>query len=498
MNAPLGLPPDAAAHPAVPSCVSRSEERKLLLWMALFAVLYLIFYPRLYTSIDEASTFRMAYLLRHGSIFTHDNGFFPSISPPGPHGRMYRFPIGFPALLTPLTLLGWHALFLLNPLLHLVATWFFAHLMKACRIPPGWAVLYLLYPVFVLFDRTLFSDAFAASLTTIALSLLMRRRTALAAGLCLGVALTARAASLPVAALILLALLVTDLRTDGRPFHLGRALPFGLGLLPFCLINGLYNWATMGSVFRSAYSASQLSLHGVLAIGPHYVIALMLLFPGMLLAPFFYRGPYWKVGLAATTIVLLLAVSYNESTFGNNSLQTLLTTPRQILPVMPFYLLAYCGVLTRLLSHARLRRFPAPELAGGLLFVLAIGVSAMHQKYLQSLVTIQSQIAGALPARSTVYANKDAFKLHQPIWDGRTYRELPFVSDAQIADDLHAGPVFIVLDVRSRGFSEEDADNVQIQQDLAARFRLAPGPALGSPQLECDRVLGVRSLGGAS
>lgn len=477
---------------AVSSRNARADDRRLLVCMALFALIYLLFYPRLYTSIDEASTFRMAYVLRHGSIFTHDDGFFPSISPPGPHGRLYRFPIGFPALLAPLTFFGWRAFFLLNPALHLLATWLFARILRACRIPPAYAVLYLLYPAFVLFDRTLFSDGFAASLTTVALYFLLCRQRAFWAGLCLGLALTVRAASAPVAALVFLGLLVADLRGGRRPLRQSRALLFGLGALPFCIINGLYNWATLGSPFRSAYSAGQLSLHGLLTIGPLYALALLAVFPGMLLAPFFYRGAYWKIGLAATTVVLLLAVTYNESTFGNNALQTLLSTPRQVLPVMPFYLLAYCGVLARLLPESRLRRWRAFEAAAVLLLVLAVGISYMHQKYLRSLMAIQSQITAALPGQSIVYANKDAYKLHQPVWDGRTYRELPFVSDSQIVSDLRSAPVFVVLYSRSRGFSAEDAENATVLQDLRTQFRLAPGPDLGSGQLQCDRVLGVR------
>ena len=84
------------------------------------------------------------------------------------------------------------------------------------------------------------------------------------------------------------------------------------------------------------------------------------------------------------------------------------------------------------------------------------------------------------------------------MWDARTYRELPFVSDRQAFDDLRAGPVFVVLFVRSRGFAAEDADNAAMLRDLRARFRLAPGPNLGSEQLQCERVLGVLPPGGAA
>ncbi len=487
------------AYPAVPtprrvlSPGAETSDGRWLLWMmAAFAVIYAVFYPLLYTSIDEAATFRMAFVLRHGAVVPHDSGFFPSISPVGIHGRMYLFPIGFPAVLSLVSLAGWKAFFLVNPVLHLVAAWCFGRILQANRVSAKYAVLYLLYPCFVLFTRTLFSDAFAASLTTIGLYFLICRRSTLPAGLCLGVALAARVASAPVAVLMFVDLLADDWRRRGeRPLLRGQSLFFLLGLVPFFAVNLLYNNYTMGSPLHSAYSADRLSLHGLLHIGPLYALSLLLIFPGMLAAPFFYRGPFRWSGLAAAVVVSLVAAAYDESTYGNSLLQTLLSTPRQVLPVMPFFLLAYCVVLGQWLPEARLKRVRAFE-AAAVLLALAVGISAIHQKYLRRLGAVQTRVAQALPAASIVYANKDAYKLHQPQWDALTYRELPFIADDQAAQDLKSGPVFVVLFVRSRGFAAEDADNQRVSDDLR-RFLLTACPISGEDeQISCFRVQGLR------
>ncbi len=473
------------------------DRRWLLGMMAAYALLLLAFYPPIYTSIDEASAFSMAYVLRHGTIYPshvrmfHDAEFFAGLSPSGPHGRVYRFPIGFPLLLAGLSWAGWRTFFLVNPLLHLTATWCFARILPLCRIPPRYAVLYLLLPSFVLFTRTLFSDAFAASLTTIGLYFLVCRRMPLATGLCLGLALTARSASVFVTLILLAAALGADWRRGDVPLWRGQAARIALGLAPFVLLNLVYNFYALGSPLTSAYNVQALSWQGLKQSGGIYALSLLLVYPALLLAPWLYRGPLWKEGLAATTLVFLVAAAYNESTYGNNFLQTLLSTPRQVLPVMPFYLLAYCGLAARLPWPAGRRRTVLEGLAAAALLLTAAIVSERHQAYLQSLRVLSAQISHALPPGSTVYANKDAYKLHQPIWDARPYRMLPVVSEAQCAADLKRGPVYAVLYVRSRGFAGEDELNAGVLRDLRARFLLQPASVSGAAQVQCYRVLGT-------
>jgi hypothetical protein len=469
------------------------DLRWLLGMMALYAVIYAASYPLIYTSIDEGSTFRMVYVLRHGWIYPHDNNFFPSISPAGPHGLVYRFPIAFPAVLAPLTLFGWKALFLLNPLFHLAAAWCFSRILLANHISTRYAILYLFYPSFVLFDRTLFSDPFAASLTTIALYCLLCRQKPVWAGLCLGLAAMSRGESASVALILAAGLLLQDWRRSPRSIPTGQGVAFLLGVLPFAALTMGYNNAVLGGPFKSTYSLHELSLGHLRHNFPIYALSLLLFYPGMIIAPIVYRGKLWKECLAAAAFGLLLAASFEETTHGNNVLQTLISAPRQLLPVMPFYLLAYCAVLGNRLPEEQLRRAIAFPIAGILLAVSAAGISGLHQKYLRSLAGIQMQIARALPERSIVYANKDIYKLHQPIWDERTYRELPYVSDAQITEDTRMEPVFVVLDVRSRGFSDEDASNRSLLQDFRDRFRIEQGPDLGNDVLQCYRVLGIRS-----
>ena len=424
------LSPPHAPMPAEDSRTGRwSAEAGLWALMAVYALVYLLFFPRMYTSLDEAANFGMAYVLRHGTVFPAQVGYDLPMSPIGPHGPVCRFPIGFPAILALASFAGQWALFLVNPALHLVATWLFAKVLRAAGIPAGYAALYLLYPGFVLYERTLFSDPFAASLVTISLYCFLRPRGLVWAGACLGLALTARSTGLVITVIFAAALLISEWYAHRgvawkEGLWKGRMPLFLLGLLPFVAVNAVYNFFTTGSALHSTYSGDMLTLSNLAQLGPLYATSLLLIFPGMLLAPLFYRVRFWRAGLVATSTVFLIAGSYYETTYGNNRWETLISVTRQILPVMPLYLLAYCGVLSKLLAASPLMRTPQPRrLAYGgtvaVLLLALVGISAFHQKHLDVLMAVRGEVRRAVPAGSIIYGNKDIFKLHQPCGSGR-------------------------------------------------------------------------------
>ena len=466
--------------------------------MALYALVYLLFFPRMYTSLDEAANFGMAYVLRHGTIFPAQVGYTLPMSPLGPHGPIYRFPIGFPAILTLASFTGQWALFLVNPLLHLVATWLFAKILRSAGIPTGFAALYLLYPGFALYERTLFSDPFAASMVTIALYCLSRPRGAAWAGVCLGVAMMARSTGLVITAVFAVALFAADWSAYGVRLWRGRLVWFALGLLPFLAANAAYNFATLGNPLASTYSGGVLTVSNFIHLGPLYAASLLLLFPGMLFAPFFYRGRFWRECLAATTLVFLIAGSYYETTYGNSRWETLLTVCRQVLPVMPLYLLAYCGVLSKMWDLGGSRwasRFSKPVIGAAVAALVSVflGISVFHQRYLQALIEVRREIQATVPKGSIIYGNKDVVKLLQPVWDKTTCRELLQISGQQTIQDLRTAPVYVVLYLRHRGVAHEDGWNSRIVADLQRRYVLAAGPAAPGGRLDYFRVQRLRT-----
>ena len=131
--------------------------------IALYILLMIVTFPRMYTSLDESANFGMVYVLRAGTLLPTHAGYNLPMSPMGPHGPVYRFPIGYPLFQLPLSTMGPWAMFLMNPALHLIATICFAAILKRRDIQPNFAIFYLFFPSLILYNRSLFSDSFGAT-----------------------------------------------------------------------------------------------------------------------------------------------------------------------------------------------------------------------------------------------------------------------------------------------------------------------------------------------
>ena len=462
---------------------ARREQRWLLIFAGLYMALYAGFYPQMYTSLDESANFGMAYVLRHGTIYPNHAGYTLALSPLGPHGLVYRFPIGFPVVLALLSFASWHTFFLINPILHLVATGLFAKLLQSQKIAIGWAILYLLYPGFVLYDRTLFSDPFAASLTTMAVYFLLGGRPRPApAGLCMGLALLARSTSLVVTLILAASLVVSGLADAPGQYRSGSGSPlmFGLGLLPFIVINGVYNEYAMGRLFRSAYSVCY-AVHRphFVKFGPLYAASLLLLFPGMLLAPLFYRGRCRWQCLAATSTVVLIAAFYHESTFGGSTLQTFVSVSRQVLPALPFYLLAYCACSVRpaALCPGTERR-AGPARSG---FRTAADGGGNHAGGIRN-ICIPCETCKRRSRRRSRWepcvSEQGRLQVYQPeLAEGHLPGVTP-MSARQADADLRLGRSIAVLFLRSRGVANEDAANADVKEYLTRQFIVVAGASV--------------------
>ena len=466
-----------------------ADTQLLAVLLTAYAVIYAVTFPHMYTSLDESDNFGMAYVLRQGTIHPSTAHTSLSMDVPGAHGSVYRFPIGFPLILAGMSYLGSQALFLVNPIMHLLATWFFARTLKLLECPVWLAAIYLFYPGFVLYQRTLFSDGFAASLTAIALyNLLSGRMTA--AGVMMGLSVMSRSTSAVIAVLLAAGLAIESRKRGDTPLTMvTAAAKFCLGLLPFFIATGVYNELTMGSPLKSTYSGSLFAWHAFKTFAPFYIASLALVPPGMFFAPLAYRGPYRQTLIAICGVVFLIAASYHESTFGENRLQSLITVSRQVLPAMPFFLLAYCTWLGRFKGW-----FIVPRTAAVLsLLVVAAGMSWIHYRVLGRLLVLHADLARVLPPHAVVYANKDVFKLHQHVWDPQTYRMLNTVTVKQVAVDMHSGPVFVVTYYRNRGVENEDNQNNAIQADLKTHWILTELPSSAGSDFHYYRVQGYHT-----
>ena len=122
------------------------------------------------TITDEVRYLTEAQAIAEGRPLLDPASYHPSDGVPSPH-----YPIGWPAVLAPLTSTGSLGPFFLPVLLHLVGSAMFIIVLRDRGLSGWWAPLYFAQPAHLLFSRTLMADSIA-SVWTVALMLAAERR----------------------------------------------------------------------------------------------------------------------------------------------------------------------------------------------------------------------------------------------------------------------------------------------------------------------------------
>lgn len=391
-------------------------------WLPVLALIYLAiyfaFYPATYAYRDESNYLGMAYAMRHGTIFLESQQFpMNSIYTPSAGHWVSYFPLGISLLILPLTFFGWKAAFLLGPLFHLLGVFFTARLAKFFQVPVlASAALYLFFPSFIFFSRTLMSDIPAAVFFLGAVYFYFADKSRFACGLFLGAAVLCRYSHAVLGIPLGIAILTDSLRKrDLKPLVF-----FVAGLLPFAGIILAHNFACYGSFFKTGYSGS-VSHHSQFAqayLGKnlrHYLPGLLLIYPGMLFA-FFLSKKLRRPLIWASVFLILTLYSFNMAfdLFPGHPLITTVFGNRYLFPLIPFMILAYAEFSPKI-----------PKVVSctflALLIAAAGFVSMKHQAYLQTQWGMTRLIYDHTIEGSVVFYEMNVAELLQGVWGNRRY-----------------------------------------------------------------------------
>jgi hypothetical protein len=150
---------------------------------------------------------------------------------------------------------------------------------------------------------------------------------------------------------------------------------------------------------------------------------LSILYPLMLLAPLFYRGP-WRLEILLLTLGSLLVMSsYYFIDDVHGFAENILVGPRLLLPVIAVWILAYASILDRLLASRRLFATGVVGVAiAGTIFSLA--VSLTHQRHLQQAAAVRALIYMNTAPQQFLLIDDEAAKFITPAWGRRSYKIL--------------------------------------------------------------------------
>jgi hypothetical protein len=188
-----------------------------------------------------------------------------------------------------------------------------------------------------------------------------------------------------------------------------RWLAMALGMLPglvgFALINTYFFNSPLANGYRGQLD-SQFPSASFLQHLLSYVWMLMLLYPAMLVSPFFLKGRCdWEMKISCLGVLLFFSAYYFVES-GNSTLETAVRALRFQLTVLPFYIVAYAGMITWLAEKTHARRFIRAALVTAAV-LLCVGDSVMSRrlsKYSGLLASRQDELNRILPASGTVVA----------------------------------------------------------------------------------------------
>jgi hypothetical protein len=189
---------------------------------------------------------------------------------------------------------------------------------------------------------------------------------------------------------------------------------------------------------------------------PFYGMALMSVWPGMLLAPALDRSAIRWISRGTCGIFLIFFCLYYFHDRGSSLAETLVLGLRLIQVALPIWIVSYAVVLDQMLNALR-PKLSSKSMTIGLAMLVAVMVLATtysfrkHDRHLQTLEMVREAMVTQIPSGSVVVTHGASYKMFGIPSYGPVYRWLMFLSDAtvfdhsKVLDSIHEPWYFAVL-----------------------------------------------------
>lgn len=316
-------------------------KKWVFLVLLAFIGTWLFYYPPFFTFGDEGQYLHATWLLSQQksprvtdpleSFSFHTKGkdiFFP------------QYAIGQSILLLPFALIDWRLIFLSGLLLHLSVFFLFSSLLKQSKINPDFALLYLLFPGFVFFSRTIMSELLSIALIFLGFYFYRDEKHAYWSGFFFGLSIVARYTNAVFAIPFFIGALVKDRN---------KFIKMLLGFVPFILIVALYNYQIYGAILSTGIKQPRGFSFWLMG---KYMFSLLIVYPLLIISPFFSKDKNrWEI--FACFALALVGFSYSGiDTFHYDILKNLVIGYRYLFPIIPLLLFGYASWI----SKSRLNR----------------------------------------------------------------------------------------------------------------------------------------------
>jgi hypothetical protein len=333
------------------------KDNKYLLLSVLFvSVLFIVFFPSKYISIDENQYLANSYRLATGQLEESCSKIteYPGLhySPTGECTSKYN--LGSSIILLPAVVFGEQYAFVIVFVSFIASAIIFSRILRILNVNQFLVILYIFYPPFIYFSRTLFSEVFSLLFVNLFIYLFLsttneQRRVYpknVLLGIAIGLGTLIRYTNLLVFATFILGYLIHT-----KDFK--RVVVIALGAIPFGITIMLINRDLYGSFFSSGYSLSGeevFSLSNIAYNLPRYLMLFLAIYPLMILAAPVSKLKF-RYSFILPVIALISLYSMYPFNFFEGKLSDFITSGRVLIPIVPLILLPYIYVIKDRISR---------------------------------------------------------------------------------------------------------------------------------------------------
>lgn len=403
-----------------------------------YTLIFFWFYPPIFAVRDESYYLAMAEILKQGKLFIEQTDVLYWLAVPNGGHFAPRYPLGNSVILLPFLYLGWKTVFLSGLIFHLLSSWIFLKWLRSREVSnPIAPLLFLFFPVFIFYSRTIMSDIPSLFFFMLAYYFYFNPRLSKwPVGIFLGFTLLLRFSNLAYLAAFMAGVFFQCFKEK----KMGVFARVSGAFLPFAVLTALSNAFYYGGPFKTGYiGAPDFGYSAFWKHLWHYLTSTSMVWPAML--PLFFlwsktrRVEMWAVVFGG---FLLCSFCLYLDDF-RNAFGTRVFAVRYFFPAFPFLLLSYAERLETF--WARFARLRSKIVLSAVLLILSagsIGVHASHQAFLNEQEKMRRLIYSSTEEGSVILFDGNVYELVQTIFGNRVYAQYDWTEDIQKA--LAANP----------------------------------------------------------
>lgn len=378
----------------------------LLIVILVSTVVFLIFYPKFYTTTDEKEYIENAVHFIQRDLLRSNKECFDGAYCGVFNGSAYvsKYNLGLSFILLPFILISWKLSFAAAFIAYLIGIWIFYLILKKYKLSPWFVYLYAFFPSLVYYSVKPMTEVFSSTLILALYYILFLMNSSKTARLTLtailsGVLVLIRYSNGLIVAAFLIGYIFTTIKHNQESIKQVAMdiLEIFVSSIPFIMAFLIINKTLYGSFFRSGYfySGEEGLFIADLAVKQFfiYVAYLNLIYPAMLFLAFISKIKERIAIILAFAFIFLFYVGFPGYAFTSGILD-LIFGVRFFLPIIGLIILLYADSITFVYRKFLIKKIDKRIFFVGILALIAItiGIRYTYYKRVEDLANQSTQI----------------------------------------------------------------------------------------------------------